>query len=238
MYSPFVYFSIRSKQDGHWVLRTSALPTRKPLFMSANGRLYSLFFSLGQTLPINRYPPFWPRGISQPSMNHAVTLLNHPYNSWVHIFPEGRVYQAEDLSMRFFKMGISKLILEPEKAPIVIPMFHTGMETVMREDRLPPQFFPSMGREIHIRFGDPIPFKVLDKFRERWEKVKEHPTKGDLRALRIETAETVRNAVNQVRSSMGFPPEPPNSNDPRSFPPVTVKSRKDVRGWFTRIFKD
>ena len=114
-------------------------------------------------------------------MNYAVTLLNDPYNSWVHIFPEGRVYQAEDLSMRFFKMGISKLILEPEKAPIVIPMFHSGMETVMREDRLPPQFFPSMGREIHIRFGDPIPFKVLDKFRERWEKVKEHPTKGDLR---------------------------------------------------------
>jgi monolysocardiolipin acyltransferase len=206
--------------------------------MLTNVRLYSLFFSLGQTLPINRYPPFWPRGISQPSMNHAVTLLNQPHNSWVHVFPEARVYQAEDLPMRFFKMGISKLILEPEKAPIVIPMFHSGMETVMLEHRVSPQLFPSIGKEIHVRFGDPMPFEVLDKFRERWEKVKEHPTKGDLRALRIETAETVRDAVNQVRSTMGFPPEPPNSNEPKSFPAITSPPRKGLKGWFTRIRKD
>ena len=196
-------------------------------------RLYSLFFSLGQTLPINRFPPFRPRGINQPSMNHAVTLLNQPYSSWIHIFPEARVYQAPDLPMRFFKMGISKLILEPEKAPYIIPMFHSGMETVMREYKIPPQFFPSIGRDIHIRFGDPIAFEILDKLRERWEHVKEHPKHRDLRALRIETAETVRDAVNQVRSSMGFPPEPPNSNDPKSFPPITVPVRKDVKGWFS-----
>jgi monolysocardiolipin acyltransferase len=141
--------------------------------------------------------------------------------------------------MRFFKMGISKLILEPQKAPIIIPMFHSGMETVMREEQVPPQFIPSIGRDIHIRFGDPIPFEILDKLRRRWGEVKEHPTKSGVRTLRIETAETVRDAVNQVRASMGYPPEPPNSNDPKSFPPVIIPPpRKDVRGWFKRIWKD
>jgi 1-acyl-sn-glycerol-3-phosphate acyltransferase len=205
--------------------------------MSLMSRLYSLFFSLGQTLPINRHPPFWPRGISQPSMNHAVTLLNQPYNCWVHIFPEARVYQAPNLTMRYFKTGISRLILEPNKMPIVIPMFHAGMETVMREYQVPPQFFPSIGKNIHVRFGDPIPFKILNRLHRKWEEVKEHPTKRGLRALRIETAETVRDAVNQVRSSMGYPPEPPNSNDPKLFPPITP-ARKEVKRWFTRLGRD
>jgi monolysocardiolipin acyltransferase len=207
------------------------------LIVRSKSRLYSLFFSLGQTLPINRHSPFRPRGINQPSMNHAVTLLNQPYNSWIHIFPEARVYQAPDLPMRFFKMGISKLILEPETPPIVIPMFHSGMETIMKEYQVPPQFLPSIGKDIHIRFGDPISTHVLEGLRKKWGKVKEHPTKGDLRALRIETTEIVRDAVNQVRASMGFPPEPPNSNDPKAFPSITTPLRKDVKGWFNRLRK-
>lgn len=79
---------------------------------------------------------------------------------------------------------------------------------------------------------------VLERLRHKWEKVKEHPTKGDLRGLRIETTEIVREAVNQVRSSMGFGPEPPDSNDPKSFPPITAPARKDIKGWFTRLRND
>ena len=168
-------------------------------------------------------------------MNHAVTLLNEPYNAWIHIFPEARIYQAPDLAMRFYKMGVSKLILEPHRTPIVIPMFHSGMETVMKEYRNPPQFLPSIGKSIHVRFGEPIPLETLERLRERWSGVKEHPTKRGLRSLRIETVETVRDAVNQVRSTMGFPPEPPHSNDPRSFPPIIGPPRKDVKGWLKRL---
>jgi monolysocardiolipin acyltransferase len=139
--------------------------------------------------------------------------------------------------MRFFKLGISKLILEPEKTPIVIPMFHSGMETVMREQKIPPQRFPSTGKNIHVRFGEPISTDVLDRLRKKWGQIKEHPTKGDLRALRIETAEIVRDAVNHVRSGMGFPPEPPNSNDPKTFPVIFTPPQKDVKGWFSRLRK-
>lgn len=168
-------------------------------------------------------------------MNHAVTLLNQPHNAWVHIFPEGRVYQAPDLPMRFYKMGVSKLILEPEKAPIIIPMFHSGMEQVMREYKVPPQFIPSIRKDLRIRFGEPISPDILEGLREKW---KQHPRKNDLRALRMETTEIVRDAVNKVRSDMGFPPEPHNSNDPKSFPPITAPARKDVEGWFSRARKE
>jgi len=171
-------------------------------------------------------------------MNHAITLLNDPYNSWVHIFPEARIYQAPSLPMRFFKMGISKLILEPTNPPIVIPMFHSGMENVMVEQRNPPQFFPSTGQDIRVKFGEPIPVETIEKLRERWGKVKEHPSHKELRVLRIETAETVREAVNAVRTSMGFPLEPEGSNDPKSFPADTVPHRKEVKRWFKRFWND
>ena len=32
--------------------------------------------------------------------------------SWIHIFPEGKVHQASDKTMRYFKWGVSRLILE------------------------------------------------------------------------------------------------------------------------------
>ena len=199
-------------------------------------RLHSLFFSLGQTLPVNRYPPFSPRGITQPSITHAASLLSPPYNSWVHIFPEARIWQAPNLPMRFFKMGgISRLILEPETTPIVIPMFHSGMEQVMREFRAPGQFLPSTGKILHVRFGEAIPVSVLEPLRERWRKCKEHPVKSEVRNLRIETAEIARQGVNKVRESMGYPEEPEGSNDPKNFSPSDLPIRPDVKGWFKRL---
>ena len=214
-------------------LHQSVRPT---FFALLTFSIYSLIFSLGQTLPINRISPYRPRGIHQPSMNHAVRLLSAPYHAWIHIFPEARVYQAPNLPMRFFKMGVSKLILESDRTPLVIPMFHSGMQNVMVEGKVPPQFFPSIGQEIRIKFGEPMDLTALRGFRERWDKVKIHPTKGDVRTLRIETAEMVREAVNRVRTSMGFPPEPPGSNDPKSFPHDRPPAlRKHGRWlWWTR----
>jgi len=167
-------------------------------------------------------------------MNHAVTLLEPPHDAWIHIFPEGRIYQAPDLAQRYYKFGVSKLILEPKKTPIVIPMFHSGMEQVMREYHVPPQFIPSTGKDLHIGFGDPIPLDTWRPLRQRWRK---HPVKGALRHLRLETTEIIRDAVNDVRASMGFPPEPPNSNDPKTFPPIVTPARTDVEGWFSRTRK-
>jgi len=131
--------------------------------------------------------------------------------------------------------GISRLILEAETTPIVIPMFHSGMETVMREFRVPPQFLPSTGKDIHVRFGEAIPFSVLEPLRERWRKCKEHPVKSEVRKLRLETAEMAREAVNGVRESMGYPEEPGGSNDPKTFPPPEAPTRKEVKGWFKRM---
>jgi monolysocardiolipin acyltransferase len=175
-------------------------------------------------------------------MNQAVTLLNEPHNAWIHIFPEARVYQAPNLPMRYFKIGVSKLLLEPEKTPIVIPMFHSGMETVMREEQIPPQFIPSIDKNLRIRFGDPIPEEIIQGLRDKWKLYQSKAENGRMRmgemALRMEATLMVRDAVNRVRSDMGFPPEPPNSNDPSSFPPQVVPPRRDVEGWFTRARKE
>jgi len=226
-------------RKNRWALGASDICFTNPYYPCTNStytRLYSLFFTLGQTLPVNRHSPFSPRGITQPSITHAISLLNPPYDSWVHIFPEGGIWQAPNLPMRFFKMGgISRLILEPEITPIVIPMFHSGMETVMRELRVPPQFLPSTGKDIRVRFGEAIPLNVLEPLRERWRKCKEHPVKSEVRKLRLETAEMAREAVNKVRESMGYPEEPEDSNDPKSFPQPDVPTRKDVKGWFKRM---
>jgi len=77
---------------------------------------------------------------------------------------------------------------------------------------------------------------ALRGVRERWDKVKIHPTKGQVRTLRIETAEMVREAVNGVRTSMGFPAEPPGSNDPKSFPhdPPPTPRRHGRWWWWAR----
>lgn len=104
----------------------------------------------------------------------------------------------------------------------------------MVEGKVPPQFLPSRGQDIRVKFGEPMDLVPLQRFRERWDKVRMHPTKREVRALRIETAELVREAVNGVRLSMGFPPEPEGSNDPKSFvhePPPTP--RKEVKKWFS-----
>ncbi|CAI4869282.1 CRB_1a_G0057390.mRNA.1.CDS.1 [Saccharomyces cerevisiae] len=51
--------------------------------------------------------------------------------SWVHVYPEGfvlQLYPPFENSMRYFKWGITRMILEATKPPIVVPIFATGFE--------------------------------------------------------------------------------------------------------------
>ncbi|EGW32779.1 uncharacterized protein SPAPADRAFT_60127, partial [Spathaspora passalidarum NRRL Y-27907] len=83
--------------------------------------------------------------------------------SWFHVFPEGFVMQLEEPhnnSMRYFKWGVARLVLEPTRAPVVVPMFSFGFEKIAPEDSpekgvsrwLPANF----GAEIHVCIGDAI----------------------------------------------------------------------------------
>lgn len=109
------------------------------------------FFLLGQCLPIIRGA-----GIHQPGMQKAVELLNS--GRWVHIFPEGKVNQ-ESKTLLKFKWGVGRLIMESQIPPIVVPIWHKGMDAVMPEGR--DYTVPLPGKPITIRFGNPINFAPL-----------------------------------------------------------------------------
>ncbi|CDH56966.1 tafazzin homolog [Lichtheimia corymbifera JMRC:FSU:9682] len=75
----------------------------------------SIFFSLGQAIPTIRGS-----GIYQPAVDYAIHKANQ--NGWIHIFPEARVNQSD--AMIRFKWGVGRIVMESERCPIVIPVWH------------------------------------------------------------------------------------------------------------------
>ena len=83
------------------------------------------------------------------SLTWSYALLTHePYllaaGEWCHLFPEAGVFQRPTLGGRRngkefeigkLKWGVGKLIAHAPNKIIVIPFFHTGMETVIPQDQ-------------------------------------------------------------------------------------------------------
>ncbi|XMA20231.1 hypothetical protein WAI453_013022 [Rhynchosporium graminicola] len=154
-------------------------------------------------------------------------------HSWIHIFPEGRIHQHPQKTLRYFKWGISRLILESEPLPEIIPIFIDGNQDVMHESREFPRFLPRAGKKIRIAFGETLDGeKVFGELRERWRKLvdlqKEALSKKDLETnwemgelteglkygkeaveLRKEVTFKIRQEVLKVRRSLGYPNEDP-----------------------------
>ena len=154
-------------------------------------------------------------------------------HAWIHIFPEGRVHQHPKKSMRYFKWGVSRLILESEPLPEIIPMFIDGNQEVMHEFRKWPRFIPSTGKNIRIAFGEKVDSeKVFGELRERWKnlvrlqkealKKKGVMTEWDMgeltdglkyateaEALRKEVTLRIRQEVMKVGKGLGIPDEDP-----------------------------
>ncbi|CAM0139814.1 Lyso-phosphatidylcholine acyltransferase [Umbelopsis sp. WA50703] len=113
----------------------------------------SLFFGLGQVIPTVRG-----YGIYQPAVDFAIEKANQ--NCWLHIFPEARVNQQEALLR--FKWGVGRIIMESDKCPLVVPMWHTGMSEIRPLNGPPIRLF----KPVTIAFGDPIDFQdTLDEWR-------------------------------------------------------------------------
>lgn len=92
--------------------------------------------------------------------------------AWIHIFPEGMIHQARDNTMRYFKWGVSRLILEPEVCPDVVPMFIQGTDQVMHESRQFPRFLPRMGKNISVTFGAAVDVESrFGDLRRRWREL-------------------------------------------------------------------
>ncbi|KAK2775524.1 hypothetical protein FQN53_003100 [Emmonsiellopsis sp. PD_33] len=150
--------------------------------------------------------------------------------SWIHIFPEGKVHQAPHKTMRYFKWGVSRLILEPQECPDVVPMWIEGTDEVMHEDRGFPRFLPRINKNISITFGEPADLEAqFGELRQRWKKLKAKAEKGQEAAplgvlndelmygkeaveLRIECTKRIRELVLAVRRSRGLPDEDPKES--------------------------
>ena len=187
-------------------------------------------------------PPSYP---SQPNDNRwylAPSRYATNSYSWVHIFPEGMIHQTPDKSMRYFKWGVARLILEPPECPDVVPMFIEGTDQVMHQNRSWPRFIPRIGKTISVSFGKELDVEaVFGDLRKRWriladthareaglprnhldetlglvpEKLAANP---ETVALMKECTKRVRDAVLDVRRSRGLPDEDPKNGVAETWP--------------------
>ena len=67
------------------------------------------------------------------------------------MFPEGKVNPTPQQLHRF-KWGIARLILEAEKCPHVVPIYHCGMDQVKLYDSLRPRLF----KHVTVVIGKPV----------------------------------------------------------------------------------
>ncbi|KUL91904.1 hypothetical protein ZTR_01453 [Talaromyces verruculosus] len=153
--------------------------------------------------------------------------------SWVHIFPEGMIHQSPKKVMRYFKWGVSRLILEPSECPDVVPIWIEGTDEVMHEDRGFPRFLPRPFKRISITFGDKADTEaIFGDLRRRWQKLKEKAAKRNASVaqlplgvlneelmfgeeaveLRKECTSRVRQLVVELRRSRGLSDEDPKAS--------------------------
>jgi monolysocardiolipin acyltransferase len=154
--------------------------------------------------------------------------------SWVHVFPEGVTHQSPDKTLRYFKWGVARLILEPTECPDVVPMFIEGTDQVMHESRGFPRFIPRAGKNITVTFGKEVDTEaVFGDLRKRWRELTDETTRAsgwdkwnesllgvlpsaltdgqEAIDLRKECARRMREEVLKVRRSRGLPDLDPKS---------------------------
>ncbi|MCJ1323242.1 hypothetical protein MMC15_008596 [Xylographa vitiligo] len=155
--------------------------------------------------------------------------------AWIHIFPEGRIHQHPRKTMRYFKWGVARLILEPDVCPDVVPMWIEGNDEVYNEEREWIRFAPRPGKTLGIWFGENVggaTDNVFTELRQKWRELVENERKQtnilkgeeelgvlseglkygkEAVELRIECTKRVRDEVLKVRSMRGLPDEDPKN---------------------------
>ena len=128
-------------------------------------KIYQSFFGSGKTLPIQRGG-----GITQYAFKRFADKLR-PGN-WVHIFPEGRIWQTADGfdgriggNHRYMRWGVAKMICTAAVTPIVLPFYHAGMEEIIpqNEKRKVISKIPQIGKKVSVTMGNPIYVEDLVK---------------------------------------------------------------------------
>lgn len=151
-------------------------------------------------------------------------------HAWVHIFPEGMIHQSEQRIMRYFKWGVSRLVLESDPMPDVVPIFIEGFDDIMNEERTFPRFIPRAFKNVRVTFGEKLNAEeVFGDLRARWKQMcaREGQESDALKVgvlndalkysdeavrIRIECTDRIRKAVLEVRRQRGYSDEDPKNN--------------------------
>ncbi|XP_012284247.1 tafazzin homolog [Orussus abietinus] len=110
---------------------------------------HSYFFMSGKCIPIVRG-----KGVYQEAIDFCIEKLAS--GDWVHVFPEGKVNMLKE-NMRL-KWGIGRLILESPVTPLVIPIYHLGMDDVLPNE---PPYLIKIKRKVTMNYGEPIDFSQM-----------------------------------------------------------------------------
>lgn len=99
------------------------------------------------------------------------------------------------MTMRYFKWGVARLILESEPMPDMLPMFIDGTQNIMSEERTFPRVLPRGGKKFQVTFGELLDMEAkFGDLRRKWQDL---VRQDRLRAL----GEAEHDAVAKNRSS-------------------------------------
>ncbi|XP_076469281.1 tafazzin-like [Babylonia areolata] len=140
--------------------------------------LHSWFMTMGQCVPVRRGS-----GVYQKSMDFLLDKLDMGH--WVHIFPEGKVNLTNDKLLRF-KWGVGRLVAECKTSPIVLPMFHVGMDHIL-PNKAP--YIPQIRKNVTLLIGNPLDFakdiELLQSLKKSPREIRKHITDRLQEELRV-----------------------------------------------------
>jgi monolysocardiolipin acyltransferase len=174
------------------------------------GMLASIF-SGGNVIPLNR------------SGSHDQVLFKRFHEkldqgAWCHVFAEGRVWQSwrfelNEEKLGKFKFGIGKLVAHSKEAPLVLPIYHKGLDLVLPEKELtgnaklrlrssPSAMMPKIGNNIDMYIGDPIDFtNEIDVFRKQYPgKLDQWESSPECIDLYVTISEKIRQGVMKLEA--------------------------------------
>lgn len=88
-------------------------------------------------------------GVYQEAINLCIEKC--ALGQWVHVFPEGKVNMTKE-EMRL-KWGVGRIIYESPRIPIILPLWHEGMDTVL------PNVEPyklQWRKKVTVNIGEPL----------------------------------------------------------------------------------